>query len=267
MKTLLTFSIIATTVLLVGCNSTNYNDALVAYMVSQEKVAAIQAERDVLVAQANAESTKAMVNADAGGVSWTDPVSKQTLTYKNPNPYFYGRGNNIAQSQPTRQTTQLKLPQKQPNLAEKTLAFIGNFASKTIDVALTNAVPIFGIVESNKTQRTVAEFSYKESSDMFATMGGFGNNMESVANTSTTNMADLGKSALSEMKQVGVSYSDNMVDGVQFFTENFKNDYIQVEKYDTRITKESSESSSHSSSTESIPDWVTDPETPEVIIP
>ncbi|MDB4507392.1 hypothetical protein N9064_00720 [bacterium] len=251
-------TIITTLVLLslAGCNSTNYNDALVAYMMSQEKVAAIQAERDVLVAQANAESTKAMVNADAGGTKIVDPVSGVITEVRNPNPYFYGKGNNVAQSQPTRQTTQLKLPQKQPNLTEKALGFVGNFVSKTVDVALTNAVPIFGIVEQNKTQRTVAEFDYKKSSDMFATMDGFGNSMESVANTATTSITDGYKSFASETKQMVVAGQQADTAQIQAYTENFKNNYTQVEKYETEILKELSEISTSSSVSESS--WTLD---------
>lgn len=235
--------------ILTGCSTTNYNDVMAQFVESQERVAKINADRDIKVAEYKAVEIQAMVTADAGGVSWTDPVTKQTLTYKNPNPYFYANGSQSQNrlQQTTQRSTALSLPTKQPSLTDKALGFIGGFVSQTLNVAITNAVPIFGAIEQNKTQRIVAEFDYKKSSDMFATYGNFGNNMEAVATTATGDMKQLGQSAMSEIKQVAVTNSQENTKQIGFYTENFKNNYTQVEKYESEILKELSEISTSSS--------------------
>lgn len=261
-KTIFTIPLVA--LLLGGCG-TNYNDVMSQWVQSQEKVAQINAERDIAVAQAKAQETLAMVNADPGGTKITDPASGFVTEVRHPNPYFYSIGGVTKTTQNSLQKpAAIPLPQRKPNLAEKALGFIGNYVSALTDPRFL--LEGFGIAESNKTQRTIAEYNYRSDSDMFAAFGGvvedgFASNT-AIATQGLQSMQTTSESALGQMQILGTNYADNIADingywaaqardSNKAFAENFKND--------TTIIQTTEESTNSSTFTEQYPDWSTWP--------
>jgi len=257
--------------LLTSCG-TNYNDVMSQWVQAQEKVAQINAQRDIEVAKAKVQETLAMVNADAGGTKITDPVSGFVTEVKNPNPFFYANGGVVTKTTPNslQSSHQIVLPQKQPSWFEVAAGYTAGILDKTINVALNNAAGVFSIVEQNKTQRAIAEYNYLSDSAMFSTMGGFGTNMENTASNAISGMSDVSialgqnmqttaESAVGQMYLLGragyesIAYSNEQAFGAieTIATEAFENPLTN--------TMISTESSNASTFTTTFPDWFTWP--------